>query len=282
MSKICPNAEGCKEGGDMSKICSDAKDCLSHKCRHKGKHKPFEDCGERCQSMRLHGTCIEYVEPPPACPEKHCSKGHTLPITVKVCRDDNCKDIFLNGPGACIHLKEQPKEQHAKQVICVNYKDGKCTKELDPEELETAWCAQCGKPSGTCVLLCDCEEETCNIGELCELGQQPEPQMPLRQNCNHSGVCKYDDTLCALECGYYQPRMDMESHDAAIASAAVKAFAEKVIAGRNLYVPIDKALMERIKIIREHDSEYIGTPSELEDELVTALQVHLRVAKEGI
>lgn len=51
------------------------------------------------------------------------------------------------------------------KVICEYFKDGKCIKELTPEELDTAWCTQCGKPADTCVLICDCEEETCNIGE---------------------------------------------------------------------------------------------------------------------
>lgn len=50
-----------------------------------------------------------------------------------------------------------------KTIKCDYYKKGKCIKGIDP----TADCSNCpqGKPPDTCALLCDCEGETCNIGE---------------------------------------------------------------------------------------------------------------------
>ena len=56
-------------------------------------------------------------------------------------------------------------------INCLYFKDGKCTREIEP----TAECNNCDKPTDTCVLLCECEEETCNIGNV---EPSPEP-MPL-------------------------------------------------------------------------------------------------------
>ena len=54
------------------------------------------------------------------------------------------------------------KRSNRVKVICINYKDGKCLLPIEP----TAICGEfCGKPPDTCVLLCDCDEEACNIGE---------------------------------------------------------------------------------------------------------------------
>ena len=50
------------------------------------------------------------------------------------------------------------------KVICNNFKDGKCSLPIEP----TAECNNCSKPPHTCVLLCECEEETCNIGEVAD------------------------------------------------------------------------------------------------------------------
>jgi len=47
------------------------------------------------------------------------------------------------------------------KVICENFKDGKRSLEIEP----TSECNSCDKPPHTCVLLCDCEDETCNIGQ---------------------------------------------------------------------------------------------------------------------
>lgn len=53
-----------------------------------------------------------------------------------------------------------------KTIKCDYFKKGKCLKGIEP----TAECnnCPCGKPADTCVLLCNCEEETCNIGTLFE------------------------------------------------------------------------------------------------------------------
>ena len=53
------------------------------------------------------------------------------------------------------------KDGENKMVRCEFFVDGKCIQQLD----ESAECNDCGKPLGTCALLCDCEEETCNIGQ---------------------------------------------------------------------------------------------------------------------
>ena len=61
--------------------------------------------------------------------------------------------------------------------------------------------------------------------------------------------------------------------------AAHNAELDRIAKGRKFYVPIDKVIENRVKIIREHDSEYVGTPTELEDELVIALQAYIQAQK---
>jgi hypothetical protein len=59
-------------------------------------------------------------------------------------------------------------------VKCDHYKDGQCLNS-DKSYFNTSACKECNRGKGAggkrlkhpiCVLICDCEEETCNIGEL--------------------------------------------------------------------------------------------------------------------
>ena len=248
---------------------------------------PQQDCAHGCHLGIPNGFCIGgwngSIQVPP------CPHWQEPPAQKYFCTsDDGC--ISLTGRKTCSDcpygvpdVEPQPNKPISQFAVMGSPKD---------------WCRTCKEPQPMPLIEhtplpwracndgeCSCLQIWCKDHPIAEVisGDWGDDYPSIRlvgessldlkaeaymEQCTYGHipeeVAKANIQFIIKACNNYGP-----DHDAEVLQA-YKERIRRAVGGRALYVPIDQVLQNRIKIIREHDSEYIGTPGELEDELVAA------------